>query len=138
MLKTPIRCRASKTPLTKTGTKAVGKSSAPAGRFIDFDKSNIRPDAASRLSSVARYMKVNPNVKLILGGHCDSRGSDEYNINHLSSHYLSRDLKNKFIRVMERIAAAFPPVKTEEINMPERFKADIASLIGHPVYYDQS
>lgn len=53
----------------------------------------------------------------------------------LNSHYLSPELKSEFVNVMEKIARAYPPVTTEENNLIERFKKDIAPLVGDPVYY---
>ncbi len=54
----------------------------------------------------------------------------------INSHYLSPQLKETFIKVMEKIAKAFPPVTVDEINLLEKFKKDIAPLIGDPVYYE--
>lgn len=56
----------------------------------------------------------------------------EIKLNH---HYLSPELKHTFISVMEKIAAAFPPVTNEENNIIEKFKNDISSIEGDPVYY---
>jgi uncharacterized tellurite resistance protein B-like protein len=53
----------------------------------------------------------------------------------LNSHYLSPELKDKFLQVMEKVARAYPPVTIEEMNLLERFKKDIAPLRGDPVYY---
>lgn len=53
----------------------------------------------------------------------------------LNSHYLSPDLKKKFIAVAEKIAKAFAPVTGEEQSLITRFKADMAPLKGDPVYY---
>jgi peptidoglycan-associated lipoprotein len=47
---------------------------------FDFDKSFIRNDAKPTLQSVADYMKKNPDAKLQIEGHCDERGTPEYNI----------------------------------------------------------
>lgn len=52
-----------------------------------------------------------------------------------NSHYLSPELKATFIKVMEKVAKAFPPITMEEISMLEKFKKDIAPLVGDPVYY---
>lgn len=54
----------------------------------------------------------------------------------LNSHYLSPELKKIFIRVMEKVAIAFPPVTTSEKNLIDRFKKDIAAINGDPVYYE--
>jgi uncharacterized tellurite resistance protein B-like protein len=54
----------------------------------------------------------------------------------LNSHYLSPQLKEKFIKVMEVVASAYPPVTIEEQNLIDKFKSDIAPIIGDPVYYE--
>ena len=53
----------------------------------------------------------------------------------LNSHYLSPELKNRFITILEKVAEAFPPVTKSEKDLLNRFKSDIAPLHGDPVYY---
>lgn len=48
--------------------------------LYDFDKSNIRPDAAIILDNVVSVMKQNPSLKIELSSHTDSRGNDKYNL----------------------------------------------------------
>jgi peptidoglycan-associated lipoprotein len=48
--------------------------------YFDFDKSNIRPPDARTLESSAAYLKANPNLLVLIEGHCDERGTAEYNI----------------------------------------------------------
>lgn len=48
--------------------------------FFDFDKFNIRDDQISSLQNNARVLTENPDVKVVLEGHCDERGTDEYNL----------------------------------------------------------
>ncbi len=48
--------------------------------YYDFDKSNIRPDAAEILDQLVLIMKENPTMKVELSSHTDSRGSDAYNM----------------------------------------------------------
>lgn len=55
----------------------------------------------------------------------------------LNSHYLSPQLKETFIRVMEKVAEAYPPVTVEEKNIIEKFKKDIEPIHGDPIYYGQ-
>lgn len=52
-----------------------------------------------------------------------------------NSHYLSPQLKEKFISVIEKIAGAFPPVTNEESDIINRFKKDIKDINGDPAYY---
>lgn len=47
--------------------------------YYDFDKWFIRPDAAIELNKLVQLMRDNP-IRVELGSHTDSRGSDEYNI----------------------------------------------------------
>lgn len=47
---------------------------------FDFDKYNIRPDAAEILKRKAEWLKVHPNVHVLIEGHCDERGTEEYNL----------------------------------------------------------
>lgn len=46
----------------------------------DFDKSQIRPDAALILNNVINIMKQNPSLIIELSSHTDSRGDDQYNL----------------------------------------------------------
>ena len=47
---------------------------------FDFDKSDIRPDAARILDTNIDWMKSNPQAAVLIEGHCDERGTNEYNI----------------------------------------------------------
>jgi peptidoglycan-associated lipoprotein len=48
--------------------------------FFDYDSYDVRSDAQSTLSSDAAYLNQNPNIRIVIGGYCDERGSDEYNL----------------------------------------------------------
>ncbi|MGY3053685.1 peptidoglycan-associated lipoprotein [Pedobacter sp. UYEF25] len=48
--------------------------------YYDFNKSNIRPDAAIELDKLVKVMKDNPTIWIELGSHTDSRGSNPYNL----------------------------------------------------------
>lgn len=47
---------------------------------FDFDKSDIRPSDAAILDQKIQVLQANPNLRIRIVGHCDERGSDEYNI----------------------------------------------------------
>ncbi|MCX2740486.1 OmpA family protein [Pontibacter anaerobius] len=47
--------------------------------FYDFDKANIRPDAAVELDKLVQILKDNPAISIELSSHTDARGSDVYN-----------------------------------------------------------
>jgi len=48
--------------------------------FFDYDNYDIRTDAESTLAKDADYLVKHPDVKVVVGGYCDERGSDEYNL----------------------------------------------------------
>ncbi len=48
--------------------------------FYDYNKHNIRPDAALELDKVVQLLEENPKVKIELGSHTDCRGKDAYNM----------------------------------------------------------
>ena len=47
--------------------------------YFDFDKSNVKAQYASNLSTVADYLKGHPTESLLIEGNCDERGTPEYN-----------------------------------------------------------
>lgn len=47
--------------------------------YFDFDKHNIRPDAAEELDKVIEVMNKYPDLKIHAASHTDSRGPDSYN-----------------------------------------------------------
>ena len=52
--------------------------------YFDYDKHTLRPDAETALRSdaqtLAEIVRQYPDFKLTVEGHCDERGSEEYNI----------------------------------------------------------
>jgi outer membrane protein OmpA-like peptidoglycan-associated protein/tetratricopeptide (TPR) repeat protein len=48
--------------------------------YYDFDKWDIRPDAARELDKLAGIFKANPDLTFELSSHTDSRGGDTYNL----------------------------------------------------------
>ncbi|HYL22684.1 MAG TPA: OmpA family protein [Gemmatimonadales bacterium] len=47
---------------------------------FDFDRAIIRPGDATLLDRKVPLLQVNPSLRLRIAGHCDERGSDEYNL----------------------------------------------------------
>jgi peptidoglycan-associated lipoprotein len=47
---------------------------------FDFDKYDIRPGDAKTLDGNAGWLKSNPNHLVLIEGHCDERGTNEYNL----------------------------------------------------------
>ncbi|MBD3336933.1 MAG: peptidoglycan-associated lipoprotein Pal [Candidatus Eisenbacteria bacterium] len=48
--------------------------------YFDFDRHNLRPDALRTMERNAEMLKENPDARVVLEGHCDERGTSEYNL----------------------------------------------------------
>lgn len=48
--------------------------------YFDFNKSDIRGDARDNLAKTAEFLRSYPQIRVTIEGHCDERGSTEYNI----------------------------------------------------------
>jgi peptidoglycan-associated lipoprotein len=48
--------------------------------FFDYDKYAIRPDEAPTVQNDETFLSQHPSIKVLVEGHCDDRGSEEYNI----------------------------------------------------------
>jgi peptidoglycan-associated lipoprotein len=79
-----------------SGTTTTATAPAPAGPppgsqeellvqvgdriFFDTDKSELKPEARATLERLAAWMNQNPGVAITVEGHCDERGTREYNL----------------------------------------------------------
>ena len=81
----------SDTPTAATTTPAPSSTARPAVQdfaavpelvdvFFDFDKYDIRPGDAKTLDANANWLKSNSNHLVLIEGHCDERGTNEYNL----------------------------------------------------------
>jgi len=59
---------------------AVPAASPLKDVFFDFDQSNIRDDQKAALNDNVAWVKANSRVKMAVEGHCDERGTAEYNL----------------------------------------------------------
>jgi outer membrane protein OmpA-like peptidoglycan-associated protein len=48
--------------------------------FFDYNKTDLNKESFGELNRLVDMMKQNPKMKIAIGGHTDSKGSDEYNI----------------------------------------------------------
>jgi peptidoglycan-associated lipoprotein len=48
--------------------------------YFDFDRFDIKPAERVKLQAAAQYLKDHPDQRLLLEGHCDWRGTAEYNL----------------------------------------------------------
>jgi len=81
---------ADKNPVSPEGIPATAadRSTWPQDRetfraqmvYFDFDKANVKPSEVSKLETVASEMKSTQRGKALrIEGHCDERGTEEYN-----------------------------------------------------------
>ncbi len=48
--------------------------------FFDYDSYDIRADEQQVISQDANFLNQHPDLKVVVGGYCDERGSTEYNL----------------------------------------------------------
>jgi peptidoglycan-associated lipoprotein len=77
----PAAPPADTTPRTPTVTGSdLGADKALRDVLFDYDSAEIRSDMVTVLMGNAGWLKTNPNVRFTIEGHCDERGSEEYNL----------------------------------------------------------
>jgi peptidoglycan-associated lipoprotein len=47
--------------------------------YFDYDRFNLKPGEMTKAQSVATHLQGEPNLKVLVEGHCDERGTPEYN-----------------------------------------------------------
>jgi peptidoglycan-associated lipoprotein len=74
-------------PVAQAPTSSIAPGSAEDFRvnvgdtvFFDLDQHSVRADAQAVLQKQAAWLKQYPQVKLMVEGHCDERGTREYNL----------------------------------------------------------
>ena len=60
--------------------KTYGVESALGPVYFDFDSAALSDEAQERLAANANWLKRHAGVELQVGGHCDERGTTEYNL----------------------------------------------------------
>ncbi len=48
--------------------------------YFNYDQSDVRGDSKKALAKAATFLKQNPRIRFSIEGHCDERGSGEYNL----------------------------------------------------------
>ncbi len=84
---TPVVVKPEKTP-TPAPTRTPSDIDKPLAELsgylktvnFDFDKYEIRADARDILTKNAEWLKKYPSVKFVIEGHCDERGTAQYNM----------------------------------------------------------
>jgi peptidoglycan-associated lipoprotein len=70
--------------VAKVEEEAIKEKAAPVDMFkdinFDYDKFSLRPEAREILKQHADYLAKNKDVNVSIEGHCDERGTSEYNL----------------------------------------------------------
>ncbi len=77
---TPAETQAPPPPPPPSGAETTEPQTSLQDAFFDFDEASLRADAKSALENNARHLERNGNMRAIVEGHCDERGSVEYNL----------------------------------------------------------
>lgn len=89
---TPTSTPGSTPASTPTSTSGPAPASTPASTakpmiafdnsniYFDYDEADLKPEALQNLSQKAEWLKNNPQAVLGIEGHCDERGTNEYNL----------------------------------------------------------
>ena len=67
-------------PTTRPSPKEFTESAALKDVFFEFDKYDIRPEDTKTLNANAAWLKSNADNLVLIEGHCDERGTNEYNL----------------------------------------------------------
>jgi peptidoglycan-associated lipoprotein len=85
-----VTVRAAEAPVSKGTTYAAPPTStavsdsefhaAVADMFFDYDSFELRADAQTAAAQAAAFLVQHPDIKVLIGGYADERGSAEYNL----------------------------------------------------------
>ena len=77
---TPAPSSQSEIPPPPSTDNSGERVSSLEDAFFDFDDFSLRTDAKSALENDGKYLQSNSNTRIVIEGHCDERGSVEYNL----------------------------------------------------------
>jgi len=83
--------------------------------FFDLDKYDIRADQESVLQSDAKFLSDHPDIALTVAGHCDNRGSEEYNL------ALGASRANAFKSELVKLGVSADRIKTTSLGKEQPF-----------------
>ena len=63
----------------RTGVRRVEVAGFPKILYFGFDTDRVNASEKNKVAEAAAFMKSNPNLVLVIEGHCDERGTEEYN-----------------------------------------------------------
>ena len=75
-----VNAPAATPPPTESPINEAAFEAAVKPVFYDYDSYDIRPDAQTTIQTDANFLNQHPDLKVVIGGYCDERGSTEYNL----------------------------------------------------------
>ena len=76
----PVEPQPIEEPIEPPPSEDMSASFSPETVYFAFDDYTLNMDGQEKLNAMADYMKANQNVSVQVEGHCDERGSVEYNL----------------------------------------------------------
>jgi peptidoglycan-associated lipoprotein len=72
--------RISEKPISEMTLEEINAAEFLKNIYFEFDKYNLTDNAVMQLETNGRWLMENHTVKVIIEGHCDERGTEEYNL----------------------------------------------------------
>lgn len=100
--------------MTVVESSAMQRDIAASGRvamhgiLFDFDKDSMRPDSRPQLEEIAKFLKTQPDLRVLIVGHTDAKGAYDYNRD--LSHRRARSIVDTLVRDHGVAAARLTPV----------------------------
>ena len=63
----------------RTGVRRVEAPGFPKVLYFGYDTDRVNASEQGKIAEAAGFMLANPNLVLVIEGHCDERGTEEYN-----------------------------------------------------------
>jgi len=78
-VRVPVAPTAPTETTSDMGSEEIFHQNVPDA-FFDYDSYDLRPDAQAAAVKAAAYLVAHPDIRIVIGGYCDDRGSAEYNL----------------------------------------------------------
>ncbi len=92
--------------------------------YFAFDSAVVRPEESEKLKMLAAFLESNPNLHLVIEGHCDERGSEEYN--RALSEKRALSVKEYIEKNSQNLSARINTVGFGEDKLVDNEKTDLA------------
>ena len=101
---------------------------------FDLDKYYVKPEYYGALHNVASVLKSRPNMKLVVKGYADNRGTDDYNnvLSYNRAEAVVNHLVNNFAVQRDRLVLQYAGSSENIVgNLPSNYNTDVEEEKGH-------